>query len=145
MEINYNKLFTTYQQTDPPPIITKEYPEEYGEPYYPINDNRNNKLYQKYKNLSESDQSVSIIFAGRLGKYQYFDMDDAILKAFELIESIDQKGKHIWKYYIKYLKPSTGLQSFLLHLVSYGNYYLLSLGGLNLRNLKKQKQKEDLQ
>lgn len=69
-------------------IITKEYPEELGDPYYPINNNRNNKLYQKYKSLSESDQDVSVIFAGRLGKYKYFDMDDVINDCFDIYNDI---------------------------------------------------------
>ena len=56
-------------------IITKEYPIEWKEgmePYYPINDERNNKLYQKYKELA--DKEANVIFGGRLAEYKYYDM-----------------------------------------------------------------------
>lgn len=66
--------------------ITTEYPSNEGDPYYPINNKRNNDLYNKYKELSEKDTKV--IFAGRLGKYKYFDMDDVILDCFDIIKSI---------------------------------------------------------
>ena len=65
--------------------ITKEYPKNYNsgdEPFYPINDERNTNLYNKYLELSKKDSNI--IFAGRLGQYKYFDMDDVILNTFEL-------------------------------------------------------------
>lgn len=65
-------------------IITKEYPDTYvkgKERYYPINDEKNNNLYNKYLKLAKKEKHV--IFGGRLGNYKYYDMDDTILKAME--------------------------------------------------------------
>ena len=62
-------------------VITKEYPSEWkegDEPYYPVNDERNTKLYEKYKELAEKEKNV--IFGGRLGEYKYYDMDKVIEK-----------------------------------------------------------------
>lgn len=71
-------------------VITREYPTTWklgDEPYYPVNDEKNNLLYQKYKEKAENEKNV--IFAGRLGQYQYFDMDKVINSIFELVDSID--------------------------------------------------------
>lgn len=65
-------------------IITYEYPSDWrkgDEPYYPINDNKNNELYQKYLLLSQ--QEKKIIFGGRLGMYKYFDMHNVIAEALD--------------------------------------------------------------
>lgn len=62
-------------------VITKEYPSEWKEgeePYYPVNDEKNNKLYEKYRELAEKEKNV--IFGGRLGEYKYYDMDKVIEK-----------------------------------------------------------------
>ena len=70
-------------------IITKEYPDNYKEgkiPYYTINDEKNNFLYQKYE--EESKKLNNIIFLGRLAKYRYYDMDDAIKEAFALFDEL---------------------------------------------------------
>ena len=66
--------------------ITKEYPADWTEgmePYYPINNEQNNMLYQKYLELSSTDEKV--IFGGRLGMYKYFDMDKIIEVALECV------------------------------------------------------------
>lgn len=63
-------------------VITKEYPDSWDvtkEPYYPINDEKNNHLYEQYKQLASHDENV--IFGGRLGQYQYYDMDKVIKEA----------------------------------------------------------------
>ena len=63
-------------------IISREYSDKWNEdkePYYPINNSRNNELYEKYKALSENDSKV--IFGGRLGQYKYYDMDKVIENA----------------------------------------------------------------
>lgn len=63
-------------------VITREYPKEWkqgDEPYYPINNEKNNTLYQEYRALAGQEQNV--IFGGRLGMYQYFDMDKVIAAA----------------------------------------------------------------
>ena len=52
-----------------------------GEPYYPVNDEKNNALYEKYKALAESRKAVS--FGGRLGLYKYFDMDKIVRRALD--------------------------------------------------------------
>ena len=66
----------------PKTVISKEYPiewEEGMEPYYPINDERNNNLYQQYKLLAEKETHV--IFGGRLAEYKYYDMAPVIEQA----------------------------------------------------------------
>ncbi|SKB57537.1 UDP-galactopyranose mutase [Lachnospiraceae bacterium] len=63
-------------------IITREYPaawEKGDEPYYPVNNEENNALYEKYRELAEKTEGVH--FGGRLGKYKYYDMDDVIADA----------------------------------------------------------------
>ena len=65
-------------------VITKEYPADWSrgdEPYYPVNDERNAKVYDRYKRLAESEKGL--IFGGRLGKYRYMDMDKVIKEALE--------------------------------------------------------------
>ena len=62
--------------------VTREYPAEWkkgDEPYYPLNNDRNNELYRKYQELASKDEKVW--FGGRLGKYKYYDMDDTIADA----------------------------------------------------------------
>ena len=69
-------------------IITREYPltwDETKEPYYPINIEENNSLYQKYEELSQKDENV--IFGGRLGKYKYYDMDKIIEEALNALKA----------------------------------------------------------
>lgn len=74
----------------PKTVISREYSSEWkpgDEPYYPVNDEKNGKLYQDYKKLAEKEKKV--IFGGRLGEYKYYDMDQviaaALTKAKELI------------------------------------------------------------
>lgn len=65
----------------PVTIISREYSTEWKdgmEPFYPVNDEKNSILYQKYKLLAESEKNV--IFGGRLAEYKYYDMDDVIEK-----------------------------------------------------------------
>ncbi len=72
--------------TQPTTIITREYPanwERGDEPYYPLNDERNSALYEKYVELAK--QEGNVVFAGRLGGYKYYDMDKAIDAAFDLV------------------------------------------------------------
>lgn len=66
----------------PKTVISREYPSEWqpgDEPYYPINNEKNNALYEKYKELSMKQEKV--IFGGRLGEYKYYDMDKVIESA----------------------------------------------------------------
>lgn len=65
-------------------VITREYScewEQGDEPYYPVNDERNMNLYKRYKDKTEKEEKVR--FGGRLGTYQYMDMDRVIAKALE--------------------------------------------------------------
>ena len=73
--------------TQPKTVITKEYPadwEEGMEPYYPINDDKNQTLYQQYKEKAVKEKDL--IFGGRLAEYKYYDMDKVIESAFELVK-----------------------------------------------------------
>ena len=68
-------------------IITREYPDTWNrekEAYYPINNDKNNELYQKYADLASKDKNV--IFGGRLGMYKYYDMDKVISEALKCVE-----------------------------------------------------------
>ncbi len=63
-------------------MITREYPtdwQEGREPYYPVNDEKNQKLYEKYAQMAEQEEKV--IFGGRLAEYKYYDMDKVIESA----------------------------------------------------------------
>ena len=65
--------------TQPKTVISKEYSSEWKpgvEPYYPINNDKNNNLYAEYKKLA--DNTPNVIFGGRLGNYKYYDMDKVI-------------------------------------------------------------------
>ena len=68
----------------PVTVITREYPaawENGMEPYYPVNDEKNSALYARYRELADKEQNV--IFGGRLGAYQYYNMDQVIAAALE--------------------------------------------------------------
>ena len=68
----------------PSTIITREYPKQWeagDEPYYPVNNDMNNRLYTEYKKLA--DEIPNVFFGGRLGQYKYFDMDKVIAQALE--------------------------------------------------------------
>ena len=73
--------------TQPKTVVTREYPAVWhkgDEPYYPVNDEKNNALYAAYKSLADEEKNV--LFGGRLGMYKYFDMDDTVSAAFALLE-----------------------------------------------------------
>ena len=71
----------------PKTVISREYSSEWkpgDEPYYPVNDEKNGKLYEEYKKLAEKENDV--IFGGRLGEYKYYDMDAVIAAALDMSE-----------------------------------------------------------
>ena len=67
-------------------VVTREYPVDWkigDEPYYPINDEKNNLLFEKYKELSLKEKNI--IFGGRLGNYKYYDMHQVIEVALNIV------------------------------------------------------------
>lgn len=74
-------------QDIPKTVISREYSSEWkpgDEPYYPVNDEKNGKLYLAYKQLA--DKECKVIFGGRLGEYRYYDMDAVISSALDFCE-----------------------------------------------------------
>ena len=72
-------------------VISKEYSSEWSvgmEPYYPVNDEKNNQLYLKYKQLAQQENNV--IFGGRLGDYKYYDMDKVIAAALNAVDNLNE-------------------------------------------------------
>lgn len=72
-------------------VVSREYPDTWDkskEPYYPVNNDKNSRLYEQYVSLSKSLSCVhNVIFGGRLGAYKYYDMDKVIESAFSLAEN----------------------------------------------------------
>ena len=90
--VNYTDRETSYTRviehkhfefgTQPKTVITREYPMDWhpgDEPYYTVNDEKNDQLYQRYAALAEREPDV--LFGGRLGEYKYYDMDKVIASA----------------------------------------------------------------
>ncbi len=73
--------------TQPKTVVTKEYSQEWteqNEPYYPINDAKNNGVFKKYQELADSEENV--IFGGRLAEYRYYDMHQIIGSALKKVK-----------------------------------------------------------
>ena len=96
--VNYNSANEPYTRiiehkhfeygTQEKTVITREYPVSWqkgDEPYYPMNDEKNNELYAKYKELADKEDKV--IFGGRLGMYKYFDMHHVIDEALKCVKA----------------------------------------------------------
>lgn len=82
IEHKHFEMFGTEIEACPKTVISKEYSSEWtegSEPYYPVNDEKNNSLYQKYKELANKE--TNIIFGGRLAEYKYYDMHHIVEKA----------------------------------------------------------------
>ena len=92
--VNYTDRETPYTRviehkhfefgTQPKTVVTKEYSADWklgDEPYYPVNDEKNQKIYAQYASLAEKEQNV--IFGGRLAEYKYYDMDKVIASALD--------------------------------------------------------------
>ena len=74
--------------TQPKTVVTREYPADWREgmePYYPVNNEKNNELYKKYAALAEKE---NVLFGGRLAQYKYFDMDDTVEEALSLADRL---------------------------------------------------------
>ena len=102
--VNYTDRETPYTRiiehkffefgTQPKTVISREYSSEWRpgmEPYYPVNDEKNSALYQRYKALA--DQEARTVFGGRLGEYRYYDMDAVLRSALELAKT--ELGKEV--------------------------------------------------
>lgn len=75
--------------TQPVTYVTKEYPADWKpgeEAYYPVNNEKNQKLYEQYAALAAQEEHV--IFGGRLAEYKYYDMDDVIASALEMVRNV---------------------------------------------------------
>ena len=80
--------------TQPLTVISREYPTEWKpgmEPYYPVNDEKNQRMYERYNAMAKIEPSV--IFGGRLGSYQYYDMDKVIRAALDTVEAEIKKSE----------------------------------------------------
>ena len=76
-------------------IVTREYPKTWergDEPYYPVNDRKNDSLYKKYRELAEQEGG-NVIFGGRLGMYRYYNMDQVIMAALVAVRKEFDKKK----------------------------------------------------
>ena len=88
IEHKHFECFGAEVEKNPKTVIYKEYSTEWKtgmEPYYPVNDDRNNALYLRYKALS--DEETDVIFGGRLAEYKYYDMASIIEKVMRIFES----------------------------------------------------------
>ena len=86
-----HKHFNFKNQKDT--VISWEYPIDYKrgiEPYYPVNDQVNNELFQQYRSLA--DQEEQVFFGGRLGEYKYYDMHQIIDRALTMVNTFTKKS-----------------------------------------------------
>ena len=70
--------------TQPFTIVTTEFPSSNGEPYYPVNDEHNNNIYNRYKSIKND----KVIFGGRLADYKYYDMHQVVGAALKCVKTI---------------------------------------------------------
>ena len=85
IEHKHFEMFGAEVENCPKTVISREYSSEWAEgsePYYPVNDEKNNALYLKYKELA--DKETNVIFGGRLAEYKYYDMHHIVEKALNL-------------------------------------------------------------
>ena len=85
IEHKHFEMFGTDVDNCPKTVISREYSSEWtegSEPYYPVNNEKNNALYLKYKELA--DKETNVIFGGRLAEYKYYDMHHIIEKVLNL-------------------------------------------------------------
>lgn len=99
MEVPYTRIVEYKHKPNQPDIakngrgtlIFKEYSVDVGDPYYPVPNPANRSLYERYREMAESEPGV--LFVGRLASYKYFNMDQAILNALELFDQWKTDGK----------------------------------------------------
>lgn len=92
-EVPYTRIIEhkhfEFDTTSPKTIISKEYSSTWkigDEPFYPVNDEKNSALYQRYK--EEADKLKNVYFGGRLGQYKYYDMDKVVAEALNFVRGI---------------------------------------------------------
>lgn len=88
IEHKHFEMFGAEVEKCPKTVISREYSSEWtegSEPYYPVNDDKNNALYLKYKELADKEKNV--IFGGRLAEYKYYDMHHIVEKALNHFEN----------------------------------------------------------
>ena len=92
-EVDYTRVIEhkhfEFDTTSPKTVVTFEYPSDYidgMEKYYTVNDDKNNELADKYRELASKEENV--IFGGRLAEYKYYDMDDVIKRAFDIYNNL---------------------------------------------------------
>lgn len=86
---HFEALLQNEVYANPNTVISREYSKEWkpgDEPYYPVNDERNSKLYSQYKDLADKEKDV--IFCGRLAEYRYYDMHQVIAQTLNLVNKI---------------------------------------------------------
>lgn len=86
---HFEALLQNEVYANPNTVISREYSKEWkpgDEPYYPVNDERNSKLYSQYKGLADKERNV--IFCGRLAEYRYYDMHQVIVQTLSLVNKI---------------------------------------------------------
>ena len=89
IEHKHFEMFGSQVNELPHTIITREYSSEWtrgGEPFYPVNDEKNMAIYEQYRYLADKERDV--IFAGRLAEYKYYDMAPLIERAFDVISQL---------------------------------------------------------
>ncbi len=74
-------------------VISKEYPTNRGDPYYPLSDKKNLKLFDKYEKLILKENKRNIFFEGRLAKYKYFNTDEVIESSLKLFKNLKIRYK----------------------------------------------------
>ena len=88
--IEHKKFFGEEYQNLPITTITREYSIAGGEPYYPVPNQENRDLYEKYQKEAEKLEEQGIYFIGRLASYKYFNMNQAIRAALDLYERLNK-------------------------------------------------------
>ena len=76
-------------------VISKEYPTKKGDPYYPIINEKNLKIFKKYEILMNKESKNNIFFEGRLARYKYYNTDEVIEKAIELFLNLKKKFRKL--------------------------------------------------
>lgn len=92
IEHKHFELFGNEVYSNPKTIISREYSTEWKEgmePFYPVNDDRNQKIYQLYKELADKESKV--LFGGRLAEYKYYDMAPVIQNAFQRYKEFSER------------------------------------------------------